>query len=373
MDNVVAARDHGTQREHLCAIIGRGVPGMEGRAVALDDAGAFPTEDLAWLAECGTLIAPFPMSCGGLGMGTEPAGAIAAARLLRLLGRGNLAVGRLYEGHVNAVRLLRLYGSEALLRRAFADAKRGWLIALWVTDDPANPLTIAAGGVLRGGKAFCSGAGGAPRAVVTVGTEDGATRLAYLPTDRALVTPLAGRMQGMRAAVTARVSFDGVMLAEPDWIGEAGDYLREPHFSAGAWRTSAVTSGGLEALVMLAMQSLVARHHAASPHQQARMGRAWIAQETALLWVNRAATIAEATTTDAKEVVATVNFARIAIEAACLEALTLVERSVGLAAFLHPSPLERVRRDLATYLRQPAPDDVLCEAAAHIIATRGSA
>ena len=53
---------------------------------------------------------------------------------------------------------------------------------------------------------------------------------------------------------------------------------------------------------------------------------------------------------------------------ASLDAIRHVQRSLGLAAFLRPSPVERVGRDLATYLRQPAPDAVLTEAAAHVLA-----
>jgi alkylation response protein AidB-like acyl-CoA dehydrogenase len=177
----------------------------------------------------------------------------------------------------------------------------------------------------------------------------------------------------MRAAATGRVSFEGCRVEPDQWIGGPDDYLREPDFSAGAWRTSAVTCGGLEALVDLAMDELVSRDRAHDPHQQARMGRAWIARETALHFVQRAAYAGEGcdSAASASDIVATVNLARIAIESACLEAITLVERSLGLSAFMTTSPVERIRRDLATYLRQPAPDAVLTEAAAHILRTRG--
>jgi hypothetical protein len=43
------------------------------------------------------------------------------------------------------------------------------------------------------------------------------------------------------------------------------------------------------------------------------------------------------------------------------------QRSVGLQAF-RPNPIERVSRDLATYLRQPGPDRALTDAAAGILA-----
>jgi hypothetical protein len=45
--------------------------------------------------------------------------------------------------------------------------------------------------------------------------------------------------------------------------------------------------------------------------------------------------------------------------------MRLVQRSLGLSAFRHGNPVERICRDLGTYLRQPAPDAVLTEAAAH--------
>ena len=356
-------------RRALCSAVAKLVPSMQAHAVALDENCCFPAEDFSSLAAEKMLLAPFPASVGGLGMGSEATGVPALALLLRLLGQGNLAIGRLFEAHVNAVDLLSRYGDPALLGRAARDAEQGHLFGLWVTDPRENQLTASPDGVLHGGKAFCSGAGHASRAVVTVHTPQGDIRLAYVSTEAASARKLDGRMQGMRAAVTGQVSFDGCRIDPQDWIGVAGDYLREPTFSVGAWRGSAVSCGGLEALADFAMRQIVGRGRGGDPHQLARMGRVWIARETALLWLGRAADAAcdahrGENTADS---VATVNLARIAIETTCLDAMTLIERSLGLAAFLHPDPIERMRRDLGTYLRQPAPDDVLTEAAAHIL------
>ena len=66
-----------------------------------------------------------------------------------------------------------------------------------------------------------------------------------------------------------------------------------------------------------------------------------------------------------------VNLARSAIEAATIDAMKLVQRSLGLSAFLEPGPVERIMRDLGTYLRQPAPDEALTEAAAWFVENRG--
>ncbi len=366
-DALSLALTHQPGSHDVCRSVAALMPAMRARADALDRAAAFPGEDILALKDAGVLLAPFPAHAGGWGLGAAD-----MAELLRLLGRGNLALGRLIEAHVNAAKLIALYGSERQIARAAADAAAGRMAALWVTDPAEEPLHTTDGHRLRGGKAFCSGAGHVCRVVATVTDPGGDVRLAYLGTEGSVATPLAQGTQGMRAAITGRVSFEGCRIGDQDWIGEPADYLREPHFSAGAWRTSAVTWGGMEALVEEAMRHLVARRRETDPHQCARMGRAWIAQETAGMWVRRAAHAAEAATAGAHgdEVVATVNFARLAVEAACLEVLQLVERSVGLAAFTQPSAIERIRRDLGTYLRQPAADEALTEAAAHVMRDR---
>lgn len=59
-----------------------------------------------------------------------------------------------------------------------------------------------------------------------------------------------------------------------------------------------------------------------------------------------------------------VNLARIAVEQAGVQLITLVQQALGLSAFIHGKRVEQTLRDLATYLRQPAPDETLTEAAA---------
>jgi len=369
--HIVADAALQARRITLLAQLEQLLPAMQARAADLDVQAKFPREDILALHRIGALCAPVPAGFGGLGLGTEPEAAESLSECLQKLGYGHVAIGRLYEAHVNAIRLIALYGSPAQLRRAADDAAAGRLIGLWVTDDPANPLKAAPNGMLSGVKSICSGAGHIARSLVTCIHPDGTTRLASIATEAATATPLPAALQGVRAATTGRVDFEGMFVAPEDWIGQPGDYLREPDFSAGAWRTSAVTAGCLARLVDLAIADLSARNRAGNPHQQTRIGRAWIARETARLWVLRAARLAEgADPATAAAIVATVNFARIAIEAACVETLNLVERSIGLPAFLIGTQIERTRRDLGTYLRQPAADEVLTEAAAHIIRTR---
>jgi alkylation response protein AidB-like acyl-CoA dehydrogenase len=59
-----------------------------------------------------------------------------------------------------------------------------------------------------------------------------------------------------------------------------------------------------------------------------------------------------------------VDLARGAVERAALDVMELANRSVGLQAFMASHPIERLVRDLATYLRQPAPDRALVAGAA---------
>ena len=332
------------------------VPGMQARAPVLDEAAAFPERDMADLVDTGLLRATMPVTAGGLGLGVAPEMAAGTLAVLRCLGRGNLALGRLFEAHVNAVRLATRFGDAALLGRIGEGGPAG----LWVTDPPGGGLTIA-DGVVHGAKQFCSGAGHVAHAVVTATDTSGQVRLVYLALGEGTVaTRLPSSLAGMRAASTGQVAFHG---APATVFGEPGDYLREPDFSCGAWRTSAATLGGLDALVEQCRLQLRARGRAGDPHQQARFGQALMAAETARLWLAEAAHRAEAADAGA-DAVAYVGLARLAVEQACLDTIALVQRSLGVAAMQRGNPVERLCRDLATYLRQPAADMVLTEAAA---------
>jgi alkylation response protein AidB-like acyl-CoA dehydrogenase len=178
------------------------------------------------------------------------------------------------------------------------------------------------------------------------------------------------KAQGMRASATGAVDFTGVGVELIEIVGSDGDYERQPWFSGGAWRFAAVHLGGMERLLDLLRSHLQETNRGQDPHQAARLGQAAMATETASLWVARAATLAEPVpeSTAPEQLVAYVNLARLAVEAAALDLMQLVHRSVGLQAFLRPNPIERISRDLATYLRQPGPDRTLINAAAWVLA-----
>jgi alkylation response protein AidB-like acyl-CoA dehydrogenase len=179
----------------------------------------------------------------------------------------------------------------------------------------------------------------------------------------------------MRASATGAVDFTGVEVEPVEIVGREGDYERQPWFSAGAWRFAAVQLGGMERLFDLLRRHLQETNRGQDSHQAARLGEAAMAVETARLWVARAATITEDSlgSKAPEQLVAYVNLARLAVETAALELMQLAQRSIGLQAFMRPNPIERISRDLATYLRQPGPDRALTDAAAWVLAQPVSA
>jgi alkylation response protein AidB-like acyl-CoA dehydrogenase len=360
-----------TAEEAVAALLARMAPAVAASRVhaqTLDAEGIFPADDVAALDQAGVLAAAVPTLLGGLGIGTEPTRATATAYLLYALGSGSVALGRIVEGHINAIRLVMRNGNDAQRAAAAADARAGHLHALWVTDGP-NPLHYTKLDkciVLHGEKLFCSAAGHATRAVVTAISPEGARRLLLVPLQKGeQVQKLPAALQGVRSAGTGRVAFDGARHTTASVFGAPEAYLREPEFSVGAWRASAVTAGALSALVDAARAELVFRRRGDNPEQRERLGRMFINTETARLWVMHACSLGEDPDAQPERAVATVNLARIAIEAACLDTIQLVQRSLGLSAFLQTNQVERMCRDLATYLRQPAPDEALGEAAGY--------
>ncbi len=341
-----------------------------GRADANDRDDGFPAEDVADLARTGLLAAPVPVGEGGAGLGQE-AGAADLAAVLRLVGLGSLALGRLYEGHVNALQLVARYAAPADRRALFADARAGHLFGVWNTEPPAGGLVLGPDGRLAGVKTFASGAGHVTRALVTARRPGEAEPLMLVaslePGTRADLS--AWRAQGMRASATGTVDLTG--LTPLAHLGGSGDYHRQPHFSGGAWRFAAVQLGGIEAVFEAWRGHLARTGRGDDPHQLARLGEGVIALEGARLFVGRAAALMAEEALPAERLVAFVDLTRLAVERAGLEVLGLAQRSVGLQGFLRGHPLERLSRDLATYLRQPAPDRALTSAAATILAADG--
>ncbi len=344
--------------QRLFADVAALLPDMRRNAASLDRNAGFPWDDMEALRRCGVLVATLPCRVGGLGLGQE------LFDLLRLIGSANLAVGRLIEGHVNALWLIWRYGTDAQLARAAGDAALGHLFGIWNTEEP--PGVHLQDGALSGKKINCSAAVAATRAVITVGHPDEARMLMVTLAPDMSAGAMPGRLLGMRATQAGWIDFRGYRPDAEDWIGQAGDYMREPEFSAGAWRTLAALTGGIGTLGEMLREQLRARGRDGAPWQAERIAQSLIAEQTAWLWSRECARLV-ATDASAAAMTGYVNLARRAVEMAGLTMLELVQRSLGLSAFVEGNPAERQMRDLATYLRQPAMDEALAEAAAHFV------
>lgn len=343
-----------------------------------DEPHAALTRALARLAEDADRTASFPAASfdrlrdAGI-VAAPPIGADDIGGLLRLLaavGRGDLSVGRIFEGHVNALLLIRAFGTLDQRRRYEAIALDGGLFGVWNTDLPDDPLRLD-GTRLAGRKSFASGVDGLSHAIVTVGSLEG-RRMIVAPIEGRPVDRSWWRPLGMRASGSHLVDFGGLDV-EADWLlGGPDDYIREPWFSGGAIRFVAVQTGGMHAVFDVVLSHLRRTRRDGDPHQRQRLARIGIAVETAYGWLDRAASDWIAAAEDGASaaagdrLVATVNAARSAVEASALAVLEDAERGVGAAGFIAPHPLERLVRDLRTYLRQPNPDGALASLGASI-------
>jgi hypothetical protein len=353
--------------EMLIAALRRELPAIQEASWRPEARNRFPIDTMNVLREMGLLMAPLPTREGGLGWGTEETGIAALCSALRILGYGGLALGRIYEAHVNAISLIVRYGGPSVCATAAAAARNGDLFGLWVTPghEPVRSTRRDLHVTVAGRKAFCTAAGFAKWALITALDEQSREKMFLVPTTQ---TEIDGDgealLLGMLATSTKPVTFNCLVPVEYQ-VGTIGDYLREPDFSVGAWRTSAVTVGGLLALVDAAVHQLRARGRHTDPHQAARIGQMLIHCHTATAWVDAVAARCARHRTEPEHLIGYINLARLAIERACLEVIPLVQRGLGLTSLLASNPISNMIADLATYLRQPAADEILTQSAIH--------
>ena len=344
---------------HLPARAAALAPCLLESAAAIDVEGAFPTQEFRWLAQAGLLkaeVARLPT--------------LDLLRVLWHIGRGNLAVGRLYEGHVNALQLVNWFGTDAQKARYFAEADAGHLFAVWNTQ-ANNGIHFAAadnGWEMRGAKTFCSGAGSVTRPVVTGEIAGGGWQMAIVPTESALLEIDRSWWQpmGMKASASFATDFSGTRLERSDLLGLAGDYYRQPAFSGGAIRFCAVQLGGAAAITEQTRRFLRATNRADDAFQQARVGRMtmkvcsgwqWL-ESAARMWDSMGKSPLDCGEAAAAKMVAFAAMMRLATEEIGLETIALCQQSVGARGLMKAEPFERLTRDLTMYLKQPHLDEI---------------
>jgi len=319
------------------------------RALSLDHAAAWPEEDLALLREIGVLAA----------FGTAGASAEELFDALRIVGRANLSLGRIFEGHVNGARLVSWYGNDEQQRRLRHDLAHGEVYGVW-NSEPAPGVTISgdAAPVLAGEKHYATGAGHIDKAIVTARTPSGERQMLIVNAgDSRRADNSAWRVRGMKATQSGSYDLSGLAAGEESHLGWPGDYEHEPRFSGGAWRFTAVQLGGVERILCLLRPYLLAPDASSTPIKRARFADALAAARTAWLWVREAARMAEGGADNLSEdVVAMVLMTRGVVERAAFEVMEAAARLIGSRAFFDDEPIDMAVRDLSLYLRQPVPD-----------------
>lgn len=328
---------------------------LEARLAALgaryDASPHYPADSMALLASRGWCRRFAPVESGGRAYDSPTARALAMMDGLRCVGRADLSVGRLFEGHVNALALFDWYADAAQKAWLGGVLERGGWFGVWATEPPPGVRLV--GDALEGAKMFATGAGGLAHAVITAQPEAGERQLVVVPGDRMERADLSGwRVRGMRATTSGRYDVTGLKVGDRQRLGRPGDYDREPRFTAGAWRFTAVQLGGVEGLVM-AVRDALSDAARADPLLRARFVDAAVAARTAWLWVREAAIRAASEAPDAED------FARATrgvVERSALDVMELAARSVGTRSAFDGERIDKITRDLSLYLRQAGPD-----------------
>ncbi|RXJ44366.1 acyl-CoA dehydrogenase family protein [Gelidibacter gilvus] len=290
--------------------------------------------------------------------------------LLFQVGKADLSVGRIYEGHVNALILINTYGSSQQKQRYFSEAREGKLFGVWNTENPEDGLKITAnynskGLFLKGSKTFCSGALHIDRPIVTAKTKDGVQMLVLnldeqnaLQEDWSQWDPI-----GMRPSVSCRIDFTSFEIFREEYLGKINDYYKEPHFSWGAVRFSAVQLGGAQKIADTMLQHLQKTHRSKNSIQQMRIGKVAILMETGRLWMERASNIENGRDINYSDDhrVNFSNMMRTMVLELCEKVILLAEKAVGIQGTMKSHPLERPIRDLRVYLKQAGPDAALAQ------------
>jgi alkylation response protein AidB-like acyl-CoA dehydrogenase len=316
------------------------------------------------------LAAPLPRRFDGAGL-VEASEWMGLLEALRTIGAADLSIGRLFEGHANAVDLVHRLGTKSQITALANAIRAGAMSGVWGADgrDPLRLIKTSKGWLLQGGKILASGTGFVTRPLVTASSEEG-QRLVLLELDGEERADLSGWTPlGMRSSATGSVDLSGMIVPDSCLIGKPGDFMRQPHFSGGAWRFCAVHLGGMERLVDLYREQLRSRGRGDDPYQLQRMAACLSAAGSAALWIRAAARQLALRSEESEKSVALSNLARGVTERSALDIMEAVQRGVGLTSFIRPNPIERVARDLTTYLRQPVPDLAMADAARFALAS----
>jgi alkylation response protein AidB-like acyl-CoA dehydrogenase len=320
-----------------------------------DAAPVFPVESLKLLRDAGLHRTFAPRDAGGENFNDRQGQYACMLFVLRIVGRADLSVGRLFEGHVNAMLLFDWFGTAAQRAALRQTLDAGAFYGVWATEPEPGVQLVSRGAAwtLDGAKSFATGAGGLAHAIITAQPIEGARRLVIADASDAARADLSQwRVRGMRATGSGRYNLSDMEITDADLLGAAGDYDRDPDFTTGAWRFTAVQLGGIEALLTETREAMppLARE---DPLQRAKFADAVAATRTAYLWVRECAQRAAAQDIDGP---AFARMTRGIVERAALDVMELASRIVGTRSAVDGQRIDKIIRDLSLYLRHAGPD-----------------
>jgi alkylation response protein AidB-like acyl-CoA dehydrogenase len=185
-------------------------------AAAIDRNGAFPVREFKQISDSGLLAAPLMPEFGGLGLGIDSKQTHNLLLVLKKIGWGNLAVGRIYEGHVNALQLIQTFGMREQIQRYAKDARdRSKIFGVWNAEAQDGVKVIPLDNnqyQLQGSKTFCSGSGYVERPFVNGALPDGRWQMCVVSMEEVETVSYPDWWQpsGMRATASHKVDFSNV-------------------------------------------------------------------------------------------------------------------------------------------------------------------
>lgn len=353
------------------------------RAAEYDRTAVFPREDFDDLFAAGLLAPTIPIEYGGLGLGPYRGDVFTLWMMTRNLARADLSLARCWEGHANSLVLLDGIANEEQKRRWFSGVvERGETWVAWSGEPQSRAPAernrfgthlerVDGGWLLDGLKAFCTSAGGAKWALLLVSTAGpgGARHATAAAADSVLL--LACDLDdptitfdgswwdpiGMRATVSHAVRFEKTFIPDANVVGTPGQYLRDSWQTCFVPHYAASFLGAAEAAYEYAIDFIRCQNKSDDPYVQHHVAKMSMNVDSGHLWLRHIARLwerglyADAQTAGSR--------ARHLVEHWAQETVEHCIRACGARSLNRPSPIERILRDLAIYIRHDNDDQVL--------------
>ena len=259
------------------------------------------------------------------------------------IGREDLALARLAEAHWDAV---------AILAEAGRSPEANLLYGVWASEKAGGALELrsrTSGMTVTGSKMFCSGAGLADRALITVGVPKSLLVDVDLRRNAANIRfdGTGWKTKAFCETNTSNATFEDAIVSGADVIGDPGWYVDRPGFWHGACGPAACWAGGAIGLIDFAM--LQKRGDA---HTLAHLGAMYASQWGLGSYLDRAGQEIDADPTNVSEAEIRALSLRHLIEQLCTDVLRRIPRAFGPFPLAMEEAISLRYQELDLYLRQ---------------------